>query len=132
MANHFNKDFDIAAFDQTNRLILALLIKSVLLWHGIVGDRLYNYWPNIQTMPELEFVDLVSCLMRVVWAAAAGKLYLAAMGIQVPNSPHQLLRNTDTGPVPVVTSGVDEGLFFDRAIIIAQAIIAGLPESASF
>jgi hypothetical protein len=37
-------------------------------------------------MTELEFVDLVSCLMRVVWAAAAGKLYLASMGIQV--SPH--------------------------------------------
>ncbi len=34
-------------------------------------------------MTELEFVDLVSCLMRVVWAAAAGKLYLASMGIQV-------------------------------------------------
>jgi hypothetical protein len=37
----------------------------------------------MQTMTELEFVDLVSCLMRVVWAAAAGKLYLASMGIQV-------------------------------------------------
>jgi ubiquitin carboxyl-terminal hydrolase 9/24 len=36
----------------------------------------------VQTMPEAEFVDLISCLMRVVWAAAAGKLYLAAMGIQ--------------------------------------------------
>jgi hypothetical protein len=34
-------------------------------------------------MTELEFVDLVSCLMRVVWAAAAGKLYLASLGIQV-------------------------------------------------
>jgi hypothetical protein len=38
---------------------------------------------TMQTMTELEFVDLVSCLMRVVWAAAAGKLYLASMGIQV-------------------------------------------------
>ena len=36
----------------------------------------------VQTMTESEFVDLISCLMRVVWAAAAGKLYLAAVGIQ--------------------------------------------------
>ena len=33
----------------------------------------------VQTMTESEFVDLISCLMRVVWAAAAGKLYLAAV-----------------------------------------------------
>ena len=33
----------------------------------------------VQTMTEAEFVDLISCLMRVVWAAAAGKLYLAAV-----------------------------------------------------
>ena len=35
----------------------------------------------VQTMTEAEFVDLISCLMRVVWAAAAGKLYLAAVSI---------------------------------------------------
>ena len=36
----------------------------------------------VQTMTEAEFVDLISCLMRVVWAAAAGKLYLAAVSIE--------------------------------------------------
>ena len=34
----------------------------------------------LMTLPNSQ--DLISCLMRVVWAAAAGKLYLAAMGIQ--------------------------------------------------
>lgn len=31
----------------------------------------------VQTMSEAEFTDTVSCLMRVVWAAAAGNLHLA-------------------------------------------------------
>ena len=39
----------------------------------------------VQTMSEAEFVDLISCLMRVVWAAAAGKLYLAAVTNCLPS-----------------------------------------------
>ena len=35
----------------------------------------------VQTMLESEFGDTVSCLMRVVWAAAAGKLHLASSSI---------------------------------------------------
>ena len=33
-------------------------------------------------MGENEYVELLTCLVRVVWAAAAGKLFLASMGIQ--------------------------------------------------
>jgi len=36
----------------------------------------------VQTMGENEYVELLTCLVRVVWAAAAGKLFLASMGIQ--------------------------------------------------
>merc|ERR1719270_164691 len=56
----------------------------------------------VQTMTEAEFVDLISCLMRVVWAAAAGKLYLAAVGIQTPPRPERVYvgrhsRDSSTG-----------------------------------
>ena len=43
----------------------------------------------LQTLSEAEFLDMISCFVRVCWAAAAGKLYLAvASGL----SP---LRNKD-------------------------------------
>ena len=32
----------------------------------------------LQTLSETEFLDMISCFVRVCWAAAAGKLYLAA------------------------------------------------------
>jgi len=32
-------------------------------------------------MSEIEFTDVLSCLMRIVWAAAAGNLQLAASGL---------------------------------------------------
>ncbi len=32
-------------------------------------------------MSEAEFTDVLSCLMRIVWAAAAGNLQLAATGL---------------------------------------------------
>jgi len=59
---------------------------------------------TVQTMSETVFVDLISCLMRVVWAAAAGKLYLASMGVQAGNQdkPAQIFigrrsRDSSTG-----------------------------------
>lgn len=43
----------------------------------------------VQTMAEGEFSEMISRLMRVVWAAAAGKLHLASAGFSVsPNSEH--------------------------------------------
>ena len=56
----------------------------------------------VQTMSETVFVDLISCLMRVVWAAAAGKLYLASMGVQAGPKPEQFFvgrrsRDSSTG-----------------------------------
>jgi len=72
----------------------------------------------IQTMAESEFVDLISCLMRVVWAAAAGKLYLASMGIQAAPKPEKVYigrrsRDSSTGSSASTgsdTSTVDQSL----------------------
>ena len=72
----------------------------------------------VQTMTESEFVDLISCLMRVVWAAAAGKLYLAAMGIQAAPKPEKVYigrrsRDSSTGSSGSTgsdTSSVDQSL----------------------
>jgi len=72
----------------------------------------------VQTMTESEFVDLISCLMRVVWAAAAGKLYLAAMGIQAAPKPEKVYigrrsRDSSTGSSGSTgsdTSSVDQAL----------------------
>eukprot|EP00090_Calanus_glacialis_P047045 TRINITY_DN9530_c0_g1_i3.p1 TRINITY_DN9530_c0_g1~~TRINITY_DN9530_c0_g1_i3.p1 ORF type:complete len:2633 (-),score=502.34 TRINITY_DN9530_c0_g1_i3:271-7929(-) len=72
----------------------------------------------VQTMSEAEFVDLISCLMRVVWAAAAGKLYLAAMGIQAAPKPEKVYigrrsRDSSTGSSGSTgsdTSSVDQSL----------------------
>jgi hypothetical protein len=38
----------------------------------------------VQTMLEKEFSDVVSCLMRIVWAAAAGNLQLASSCLPNP------------------------------------------------
>jgi ubiquitin carboxyl-terminal hydrolase 9/24 len=70
----------------------------------------------VQTMVESEFVDLISCLMRVVWAAAAGKLYLASMGIQAAPKPEKVYigrrsRDSSTGSsTGSDTSSVDQVL----------------------
>ena len=72
----------------------------------------------VQTMAESEFVDLISCLMRVVWAAAAGKLYLASMGIQAAPKPEKVYigrrsRDSSTGSSASTgsdTSSVDQSL----------------------
>ena len=56
----------------------------------------------VQTMPETEFVELLLCLVSVVWAAAAGKLFLASMGIQAAPKPERVYigrrsRDSSTG-----------------------------------
>ena len=43
----------------------------------------------VQTMLEKEFSDVVSCLMRIVWAAAAGNLQLAASSLPNPVASEQ-------------------------------------------
>ena len=40
-------------------------------------------------MQEKEFSDVVSCLMRIVWAAAAGNLQLAASALPNPVASEQ-------------------------------------------
>ena len=58
-------DGSVAGLDTADTLLRSPLVLSATKF--------------VQTMTEAEFVDLISCLMRVVWAAAAGKLYLAAV-----------------------------------------------------
>ena len=61
-------------------------------------------------MGEAEFVDLISCLMRVVWAAAAGKLYLASMGIQAVPKPEKVYigrRSRDSSTGSSASTGSD-------------------------
>jgi hypothetical protein len=65
----------------------------------------------VQTMLEKEFSDVVSCLMRIVWAAAAGNLQLAASSLQNPvASDHQ-------------SSSARQLSFFEIHIIVADAAL---------
>ncbi|KAI9556016.1 hypothetical protein GHT06_018579 [Daphnia sinensis] len=52
----------------------------------------------LQTLSEAEFLDMISCFVRVCWAAAAGKLYLAAApgSSSLPNK--ELGGTSESGP----------------------------------
>lgn len=52
----------------------------------------------LQTLSEVEFLDMISCFARVCWAAAAGKLYLAAApgSSSLPNK--ELGGTSESGP----------------------------------
>ena len=54
----------------------------------------------LQTLSEVEFLDMISCFVRVSWAAAAGKLHLAA----APGSSPMLSR-CDAGGGSEMASG---------------------------
>lgn len=50
----------------------------------------------LQTLSEAEFLDMISCFVRVCWAAAAGKLYLAAAPGSSP-LPNKDVNESGTG-----------------------------------
>lgn len=62
----------------------------------------------LQTLSETEFLDMVSCFMRVCWAAAAGKLHLAA----APASTSSSQANKDvSGASSDAGAGIAASLF---------------------
>ena len=73
----------------------------------------------VQTMCENEYVELLTCLLRVVWAAAAGKLFLASMGIQSAPKPDRVYigrrsRDSSTGSSGSLGSEVISKIIWNR------------------
>lgn len=44
----------------------------------------------LQTLSETEFLDMISCFVRICWAAAAGKLYLATAQVSSPSASKEI------------------------------------------
>lgn len=51
----------------------------------------------LQTLSETEFLDMISCFVRVCWAAAAGKLYLAAAPGSSPLPNKEVSASNESG-----------------------------------